>query len=531
MNSPLLIIDDSEIDRSKYIRYLSQDIPCDYLVLEASTIEEAQNLCEVNKPVVILLGLQLTNGKGLEFLDWMRRKQEISMLPTLLLVKQTEESIASKAIKMGLQDYLVKDYLTPERLRRSVENLLERIHLINTVCGEINSRKRAEQLMTESTEKFRLFEECSDDLIWSSDLENKFNYLSPQLQELFGWESTECLGKDMIEFVHVSDRPRFRENIEQILICNQKTDLPIEFRFLQKDGSYVWVSCNMISHRNSLGLAVSIQGILRDISDRIALASAISDRSQVESRLKDTNETLSVINQDLLQAIGLKDKFLSTMSHELRTPLSGILGLTEILQEFVYGSLNDEQLNALKIIESSGNHLLGLINDILDFSKSEVGCLELNRTANSITQLCQSSLDFVKYQAANKNIQLKIDIGDNLPEVFLDDRRMRQALIHLLNNAIKFTPPSGQVTLTVRATAESWIQITVSDTGIGISPENMNKLFLPFVQVDGNLNRQYEGAGLGLALVKQIIDSHGGKVSVNSEVGVGSCFTVNLPIT
>jgi signal transduction histidine kinase len=218
------------------------------------------------------------------------------------------------------------------------------------------------------------------------------------------------------------------------------------------------------------------------------------------------------------------------MSHELRTPLSGILGLVEILQEFVYGSLNEEQLEALKIIESSGNHLLGLINDVLDFSKIEVGCLELQRTANSIAQLCQASLNFVKYQASNKNIQLKMRIADNLPEVFLDDRRIRQALIHLLNNAIKFTPPSGEVTLTVNTTTKSRIQIAVSDTGIGISPENMSKIFLPFVQIDGNLNRQYEGAGLGLALVKQIIESHGGKVSVNSEVGVGSCFSIDLPI-
>ena len=530
MNTTLLIIEDSEIDRSKYIHYLNQDCSDNYLILEANTLEEAKNLCEVNKPEVIVSGLQLTNDKGLEFLDWMQRRQRISMLPILLLVKQTEESIASKATKTGLQDYLVKDYLTPERLRRSLDNLLERMQLINTVSEVINSRNRAEDVMTDSRERFRLFEECSDDLIWSTDLENKFNYLSPQFQELFGWEPSECLGKGMIELVHVSDRLRFKENIEQILICNQKADLPIEFRFLQKDGSYVWVSCNMIPHRNSFGLAVSIQGILRDISDRIALASAISDRKQIEARLNETNEILSVINQELLEAIGLKDKFLSTMSHELRTPLSGILGLVEILQEFVYGSLNEEQLQALKIIESSGNHLLGLINDVLDFSKIEVGCLELQRTANSIPKLCQASLNFVKYQASNKNIQLKMHIADNLPEIFLDDRRIRQALIHLLNNAIKFTPPSGEVTLTVNTTSESRIQIAISDTGIGISPENMSKIFLPFVQIDGNLNRQYEGAGLGLALVKQIIESHGGKVSVHSEVGVGSCFSIDLPI-
>ena len=532
MSTTILIIDDSEIHRTRYIDFLTSDIANSYRSIEANTIEKAKELCEEIKPQIILLGLPLTDDSGLEFLNWIKQQGQMTLLPILLLVKQAEESIADQETKSGIQDYLVKEFLTPKRLMRSLDHLLQREQLINSSSDSLNLQNYSEQLILESEENFHLLVECSDDLIWSIDLEGKLTYLSPQFKELFGWEHTEWLGESMVELVHAADLQRFKDSIEQTLKSNRKGDLPVEFRHLQKDGSYVWMSCNMTPRRNSLGKAVSVQGISRDISDRIALADAIRHRKQAESKLNESNEILSVVNQDLLKAIRLKDEFLSTISHELRTPLNAILGLTEILQEPIcgYGILNDEQLQALKIIESSGEHLLELIENILDFSKIEVGNLELHQTSTSIAKLCQASLDFVKYQALNKNIQLKLNINDNLPEIFLDERRMRQVLIHLLNNAIKFTPKSGQIALTANAPNKSWVRISVWDTGIGIAPEGLNKLFLPFVQLDGNLNRQYEGAGLGLAIVKQIVESHGGKVSVNSKVGLGSCFTVELPV-
>jgi PAS domain S-box-containing protein len=530
MNITILIVDDSRIDRTRYINFLTSDNS--YQSIEASTLEKAKELCKEIKPQIILLGFPLTDGSGLEFLNWIKQQEQIASLPILLLVKQAEESIAAQTTKSGIQDYLVKDFLTHERLMRSLDHLLERSQLVNTSYDSLNLQKFSEQLILESKENFCLLIECSDGLIWSIDLEGKFTYLSPQFRELFGWEHTEWIGEKIIDLVHVDDLQRFQNSIEKTLKSNKKGDLAVEFRHRQKDGSYVWMSCNMTPRLNSLGTAVSVLGISRDISDRIALADAIRNRKQAESKLKESNEILSVVNQELLKAIKLKDEFLSTISHELRTPLNAILGLTEILQEpiYGYGSLNEEQIQALTIIESSGDHLLDLINNILDFSKIEVGDLELQRTSTSIARLCQASLDFVKYQALSKNIQLRLNINDNLPEIFLDERRMRQALIHLLNNAIKFTPQSGQIALTANALNKSWVQIAVWDTGIGIAPESLHKLFLPFVQLDGNLNRRYQGTGLGLAIVKQIIESHGGKVSVNSKVEVGSCFTIELPV-
>jgi PAS domain S-box-containing protein len=265
----------------------------------------------------------------------------------------------------------------------------------------------------------------------------------------------------------------------------------------------------------------------------------ISKRKLAETELQETNKKLAASNEELARATRLKDEFLANMSHELRTPLNAILGLSEGLQDEVFGLINDKQRQGLQTIERSGKHLLELINDILDVSKIEAGQMELHYTPTAISPLCQSSLAFIKQQALQKRIQLQVKIQPNLPELLLDERRIRQVLINLLNNAVKFTPEGGRITLEVsrqrtspNAEITSWqdfIRIAVMDTGIGIAPENLNKLFQPFIQIDSALNRQYTGTGLGLALVKRLVEIHNGKVGVRSQLGVGSCFTVDLP--
>ncbi len=232
-----------------------------------------------------------------------------------------------------------------------------------------------------------------------------------------------------------------------------------------------------------------------------------------------------------------KSQFLANMSHELRTPLNAILGMAEGLQEEVFGTINDQQLNALLTIERSGTHLLELINDILDVAKIESGQIDLESKPTAIAPLCQSSLTFITLEAQKKGIKLQTRIPSKLPDLCLDERRIRQALINLLNNAVKFTPNNGNITLEVSpqqsvsdlSDVSPYLRICVRDTGIGIPPNQLNKLFQPFIQVDSALNRKYQGTGLGLALVKRIVELHGGQVSVTSQEGVGSCFTIDLP--
>ena len=224
------------------------------------------------------------------------------------------------------------------------------------------------------------------------------------------------------------------------------------------------------------------------------------------------------------------------MSHELRTPLNAILGMTETMLDEIFGSINDRQRKSLQTVERSGSHLLELINDILDVAKIESGQIELDYTSISVSHLCQSSLAFIKQQALKKRIQLEISqLPTNLPDLLADERRIRQVLINLLNNAVKFTPEGGRITLEVSQITSTnpetpqFLRIAIIDTGIGISAENIPKLFQPFIQIDSALNRQYSGTGLGLSLVKRLVELHGGNVELTSELGVGSCFAIELP--
>jgi len=272
--------------------------------------------------------------------------------------------------------------------------------------------------------------------------------------------------------------------------------------------------------------------ILQQIANQLAIAiqqaNLFKQLQKEQQKLTQTNEALTQSNENLARATRLKDEFLANMSHELRTPLTAILGMSEALQENTFGNINPAQEKAIKLIEKSGDHLLSLINDILDLSKIEAGKLELKFASTSVKTLCENSTMFVRQMAFNKKIELETRIAENIDQIRVDELRIRQSLINLLSNAIKFTPQGGNVILSVEL-EEQEIVFSVTDTGIGISPTDLDKLFQPFIQIDSSLNRQYAGTGLGLVLVERIITKHGGRVSVTSRVGEGSCFTLRLP--
>ena len=250
----------------------------------------------------------------------------------------------------------------------------------------------------------------------------------------------------------------------------------------------------------------------------------------LERRVAERTAELNRTNAELEYASQIKDEFLANMSHELRTPLTSILGLSESLLEQRRGSLNDYQEKSLQIIESSGRHLLELINDILDLSKIEAGKFDFYPQPISVDEICRSSLSFVKAQAVKKSITVTYIQDIAISRIFADPRRLKQILVNLLSNAVKFTSENGEVILQVNTDPEQdLIKFSVIDNGIGIAVEDLRRLFQPFVQVDSGLNRQHEGTGLGLALVQKLTDLHGGSVQVESEVGKGSRFTVNLP--
>jgi signal transduction histidine kinase/ActR/RegA family two-component response regulator len=239
---------------------------------------------------------------------------------------------------------------------------------------------------------------------------------------------------------------------------------------------------------------------------------------------------LSLANAELSRVMRSKDDFLSAMSHELRTPLNAILGLSESLAEGVYGDMNTKQVKSINTIAESGHHLLSLINDLLDIAKIGAGKMELELSKVNVEDVCQASLRFVMEQAQKQKINLKLVMDNQSVMLTADERRLKQILVNLLSNSVKFTPDGGSVSLETKCDLESEsLMFSVRDTGIGIAPDDLKRLFSPFTQLDSKLSRQYSGTGLGLTLVMKLVELHGGSVAVESEIGKGSCFTIRIP--
>lgn len=241
------------------------------------------------------------------------------------------------------------------------------------------------------------------------------------------------------------------------------------------------------------------------------------------ARLEEQNRKLEVANQ-------YKDNFLSSMSHELRTPLNAVLGFSEVLLDEMLGPLNDKQKQYCGEIYNSGSYLLLIINDLLDLSKIEAGKLELELQHSEVRPLLEAVLGLMKEKAQRRGITLACDIDERLDRVEWDPLRVKQMLINLLGNALKFTESGKRVTLSAGLAGDDEVTLSVVDEGCGISPEDLARIFQPFEQASSPMRKTHvEGTGLGLALVSRLADLHGGRVEVQSEVAVGSRFTLYLP--
>ena len=395
------------------------------------------------------------------------------------------------------------------------------------LANDITERKRAEETLRERERQMQALVTSLDDIVFEFDEHGTYlnvwtgddRLLAQPRFELLGRRSIDVLGKEngrpFIEAIERASKTGVSENIEY----------PLDVI-----GGRRWFVARISPILDTDGTHRTVSMLIRDITPRKQAEEELrSLNEKLEQRVSERTDQLNQTNVELERANRTKDEFLANMSHELRTPLNSILGLSESLLEQRRGSLNEYQLKSLQMIEGSGNHLLELINDILDLSKIEAGKLVYYPQSVSIDELCKSSLAFIEEQAAKKSIEVMYVNQAQVSNIFADARRLKQILVNLLTNAVKFTADKGHVTLTVNTDLDQdLIQFSVMDDGVGIAQKDLQKLFQPFVQVDSSLNRHYEGTGLGLALIQKLTDMHGGSVHVESEVGKGSCFTINL---
>lgn len=278
-----------------------------------------------------------------------------------------------------------------------------------------------------------------------------------------------------------------------------------------------------------------LDGVFLDrLTDQLGVAlnglRQYSNLKLLSEQLKIKGDEIAAKNTQLEHANKMKSEFLANMSHELRTPLNAIIGFSEVLKDGMLGDLNEQQKSYITDVFTSGQHLLTLINDILDLSKIEAGKMSLELEKAYIPGIVENSITIVKERAFANNIKLGSYIDKGIESAWLDARKLKQILYNLLSNAVKFTTHGGTVSLHVQHLGnQDLLKITVTDTGIGISQEDVQRLFKPFVQLDGSASRKYEGTGLGLVMVKQLVELHKGTIEVESTLGKGSKFIVTLP--
>jgi PAS domain S-box-containing protein len=376
---------------------------------------------------------------------------------------------------------------------------------------QLSQRLRDHQFYTRS-----LFE-CNIDAIMTTDPSGIITDVNKQMEVLTGCTRDELIGAPFKNYF--TDPERAEMSIKLVLSEKKITDYELTARAW--DGNETVVSFN----------ATTFYDRDRKLQGVFAAARDVTERKRLDQVLQEKNIELENARSVAEKTNLSKSDFLANMSHELRTPLNSVIGFSEVLQDQLFGPINEKQQEYVKNILTSGRHLLSLINDILDLSKVESGKMELELSEFSLLESLNASLMMLKEKALKGGISLNMELAppDDL-RIVADQRKLKQILFNLVSNAVKFTPAGGEVNVNAFKHGD-FIEISVTDSGIGIREEDIPKLFHPFTQLESVYTKEYEGTGLGLALNRHLVELHNGKIWVKSEFGKGSRFSFTIPLS
>ncbi|MCE9648682.1 MAG: PAS domain-containing protein [Parvibaculum sp.] len=382
------------------------------------------------------------------------------------------------------------------------------------LAEDVTQEMLAREALQRSEAKYRLIAEQASDIIHHIAPDSSLLYMSPSVEGVLGYTPDDFMKlKGAGERVHPDDLARLSAGYREFV--HERDMLRLEYRFRHKAGHYVWLETTMRAVREADGTLKEIIGMTRDMSER----------KKHEIDLMDARERAEAANRT-------KSRFLANMSHELRTPLNAIIGFSDMLKLEMFGKLgNARYLEYAQLINESGGLLLDLISDILDMSKIEAGKYELHCEPVKAEEIVEQALKLVSGRAEEGGLTTLVRISPeaaNLP-LIADERALKQILINLLSNAVKFTPRGGQIVVCAEA-VDGGIRFRVEDTGRGIAKDHIPRLARAFEQVSSDAELSKQGTGLGLALVRSLTELHGGSILIESELGKGTCVSVNLPI-
>ena len=390
--------------------------------------------------------------------------------------------------------------------------------------------KSQSEALRESETKFRSVTQSANDGIVSANSRGLIISWNRGAETIFGYKEEEVVGKPLTVLMPERYRELHQSGLERLRSTGESRVIgrTLELHGVRKDGTEFPLDLSLASWKTEEGTFYS--GIIRDITERKRVTEALQALTlSLEQKVKERTAELEIARDQALVATQHKSEFLASMSHELRTPLNAVIGFSDVLLEKMFGDLNEKQEEYLQDILSSGQHLLALINDILDLSRIEAGHTELEVSTFNLATTVENTLVLVRERAVRRRVDLTSEINSQLGDCRADERRVKQVLLNLLSNAIKFTPEGGRISVTASVIGE-YAEISVTDTGIGISTEDRQRIFEEFYQVKRDPAHKREGTGLGLALSKKFVELHGGRICVESEPGKGSTFTFTLPL-
>ena len=541
----LLVVEDSAT-QAEALRFTLES--AGFEVVVARDGQRALHLCASEHFDMVLSDVNMPYMSGFELCTKVKSSSALKQLPVILLTSRSDPIAILRGLECGADNFITKPYedqFLLERVRSILESrrqdrrlqvgvevtflgrqfviTSEKEQILDLLVSTFEEVVRSNRELESRTIELNLILENIGDGVVVADAEGRLVLSNPMAEQLLGpsallrrplhWARDHGFFRvDRRTPIGAEEMPLARalsgESLDELELFVRSPQSP--------HGTYVSVSARPL--RTEAG---GIRGgviAFRDISERKRVEALIEAQAQELARAKERAE----------QESRYKSRFLASMSHELRTPLNAIIGFSELLDQEIFGSLAPRQKEYVGYVVQSGRHLLGLVNDILDLSKIEAGRMELAREWVAPLAVVDAVQGSVRPLAHKQGVSLAVELPTQLPDLYVDEMRLRQILFNLLSNAIKFTPAGGDVTLRLELRGERII-IEVEDTGVGIRPEDIPRLFREFERMDDRSKTKTEGTGLGLALTKRLVELHGGTIEVVSRPNAGSRFSVALP--